>query len=283
MARTQPRRKAWTRAASATSAEPGCRWWSTINAVVGSVAAAAAVRASESGPPDSATHQLVRALAALLARPAEWRLEPPVARFLQALGRVDPRESRFAADPGAALGPAGPAPDLPPGFEALLADTLQVTTLAASDRINVVAPEATARIDVRLLPGSDAGAFLAKLRETVGPRIDVRVLLEPGPQPAPSPAAGRDWRSFERALADGAPIVPVVISGITDSRYFRQRGIAAYGISPFALEALDVRRVHGPDERIPLATFDAGVRRMTRLVLDLVGAAARSADKTMNR
>ena len=38
------------------SAESGCRPWSTISAVVGITVAAAAVSASESGPPDSATH-----------------------------------------------------------------------------------------------------------------------------------------------------------------------------------------------------------------------------------
>ena len=42
---------------SATARDPACSPWSTISAVVGRSAAATAVSASESGPPDSATHQ----------------------------------------------------------------------------------------------------------------------------------------------------------------------------------------------------------------------------------
>jgi len=69
------------------------------------------------------------------------------------------------------------------------------------------------------------------------------------------------------------PVVPVFIGGITDGRYFRQRGIAAYGISPFEIENLLLRGVHGPDERMPLAVFDAGVARSIDLVRRLVAPA----------
>ena len=44
-----------------------------------------------------------------------------------------------------------------PGFESLLTDTVQITTLAGSARINVVAGEARAGIDVRLLPTPTSG------------------------------------------------------------------------------------------------------------------------------
>jgi len=223
--------------------------------------------------PDSATHQLVLGLAKVLERPPRWHLGAAVARFLQSLGRFDPGFAPFVENPGAVLGPNGPTAALPPAFASLLEDTLQVTVLEGSDRINVVAPEARARLDVRLLNDTDENAYLADLASTLGSRIATRVLLEPGPPTPASPDSGADWELFGRVLADGHPLVPAVIPGITDSRYFRQRGIAAYGVSPFELEALDLRRVHGPDERIPLAAFDAGVKRMKRLVAALVTSA----------
>ncbi len=226
--------------------------------------------------PDSAAHQLIRALAKLIDRPPAWRLQPAAAAFLAALGRVDPTMASFAHDPASALGPDGrPSRNLPPAFDGLLLDTLQVTRLTASDRVNVVAPSAEARLDIRLLPDTDEDAYLDALREAVGPRIKIRVLLPPGPRTKPSPASGEVWDTFASTLAGGAPLVPVMIPGITDSRYFRQRGIAAYGISPFELEALDLRRVHGPDERISVRAFDAGVARMKRLVEALVGGGAK--------
>jgi len=61
-----------------------------------------------------------------------------------------------------------------------------------------------------------------------------------------------------------------MIPGITDARYLRARGIAAYGFSPFELEVTELRRVHAPDEQIPLAAFDRGVERMRRVVRALL-------------
>jgi acetylornithine deacetylase/succinyl-diaminopimelate desuccinylase-like protein len=57
-----------------------------------------------------------------------------------------------------------------------------------------------------------------------------------------------------------------MVPGFTDSRFFRERGIAAYGVSPFALEGADSAGIHGADERIPLAAFDRGVERLRRIV-----------------
>ena len=57
------------------------------------------------------------------------------------------------------------------------------------------------------------------------------------------------------------------IAGITDSRFFRERGIPAYGVSPFKIAGEDSLGIHGPDERIPLAELDRGVERTRRLLL----------------
>jgi acetylornithine deacetylase/succinyl-diaminopimelate desuccinylase-like protein len=71
---------------------------------------------------------------------------------------------------------------------------------------------------------------------------------------------------MEKFLGRRAPVIPTFIPGITDSRYFRERGIAAYGFSPFVLESNEVRGIHGPDERIPLDAFEKGVETTTELV-----------------
>lgn len=57
-----------------------------------------------------------------------------------------------------------------------------------------------------------------------------------------------------------------MISGFTDSRFFRERRIPAYGVTPFALAGEDLQGIHGPDERIPLDELDRGVERMRRVV-----------------
>ncbi|HSF41515.1 MAG TPA: hypothetical protein VLT87_17075, partial [Thermoanaerobaculia bacterium] len=85
---------------------------------------------------------------------------------------------------------------------------------------------------------------------------------------------GRFWQALEKGLGD-APVVPAFIAGFTDSRFFRERGIAAYGVNPVALSGEDSRGIHNPDERIPLAAFDRGVERTRRIVALYAASAAR--------
>ena len=76
---------------------------------------------------------------------------------------------------------------------------------------------------------------------------------------------------MEKFLGRRAAVIPVFIPGITDSRYLRERGIAAYGFSPFVLESNEVRGIHGPNERIPLETFVEGVETTSKLVATCSG------------
>ena len=61
-------------------------------------------------------------------------------------------------------------------------------------------------------------------------------------------------------------MVPTFIPGTTDSRFFRQRGIPAYGFSPFTVNAQDLRGIHARDESLPIPAFLRGVETMRRLL-----------------
>lgn len=152
-----------------------------------------------------------------------------------------------------------------PGQANYFLDTVQVTVLEGGDRINVVPAEASALIDARLLPDTDADAFLERLREALGSGVEVEVLLS-APPAEPSPVDTRAYAAAAAVLDDEAPVVPAFISGFTDARFFRERGIPSYGLSPFVLEGEVLRGIHGADERIPLGEFEAGVERMRRIV-----------------
>ncbi|GMU64000.1 MAG: hypothetical protein AMXMBFR36_02740 [Acidobacteriota bacterium] len=225
---------------------------------------------SSSVNPESAAHQLVRALARALEMPVEWRVTPAARAFFEALAPHDPQAAKVAADLDRIAASGEPTPAIQPGMAGLFLDTLQITQLEAADRINVVAGEAKATIDARLLPDTDPKTWLAALRERLGPEIDVRVLLE-APASAPSPASGEVWDAIAAALGRGRePVVPVFIGGISDSRWFRERGIPAYGLLPFPIEGMLMRTVHGPDERMPLDAFAEGIERTKDLVRRLV-------------
>lgn len=227
--------------------------------------------------PESAAHQLVRALDRALEMPAVWRVTPAARDFFTALAPHDPQAAKVAADLDRIAASGAPTPAIQPGMAGLFLDTLQITQLEAADRINVVAGEAKATIDARLLPDTDPEAWLAALRERLGPEIEVRILLD-APASPPSPASGETWDAIVAALGRGRePVVPVFIGGISDSRWFRERGIPAYGLLPFPIEGMLMRTVHGPDERMPLDAFAAGIERTKELVRLLVAPPAAGA------
>ncbi|HEX2121385.1 MAG TPA: M20/M25/M40 family metallo-hydrolase, partial [Thermoanaerobaculia bacterium] len=157
---------------------------------------------------------------------------------------------------------------LPPGHRTLLHDTLAITRLSAGRSVNVIPSKATADIDIRLLPGTRPDAMLARVRQAAGTQASVEVLLAGEPVPD-SPAAGALFDTLVRAMrahAPGSAVAPIVGSGTTDSRYFRARGIPAYGIMPFKVNYYDVDSVHGVDERIRSRFFVEGVRLMRGIV-----------------
>jgi acetylornithine deacetylase/succinyl-diaminopimelate desuccinylase-like protein len=153
----------------------------------------------------------------------------------------------------------------------LLRDTIAITHLAAGNALNVVPSRAIADLDIRLLPGSTPDAMLARVRDAAGMNAKVEVLLagEPAPESAASGECYETVARVLRASAPGSSVAPIVSPGTSDSRFFRARGIPAYGIAPFKVNYYDADSVHGDDERIRARFFTEGVRVMRTIVREL--------------
>lgn len=216
--------------------------------------------------PASATHQLIEGLARVLALPPRWHVTEGVRLYLGAIAPLhNERYRRIFSDLDHHVFPDGPTENLLPGLANLFLDTFQVTVLHASAKINVVPGEAWAEVDARLLPETDADEYLARVQEALGKRLHTEVLLTSPPVP-PSPVDHPIYEAVAGVLGESAPVVPAFIPGFTDSRYFRELGMPAYGVSPFFLEPQDFLGIHGADESIPVAELDRGVERMRRIV-----------------
>jgi acetylornithine deacetylase/succinyl-diaminopimelate desuccinylase-like protein len=154
-----------------------------------------------------------------------------------------------------------------PGLHALTRNTCSLTRLEGSDKINVIPPEATAEIDCRLLPDQDPDAFMAELAAVLGPEIEMELIM--GFTPAVSSTDTELYRIVESVTAEsfpGAPFVPQVQGGFTDSHFFRDLGIVSYGYSPDAVPDSDSGGVHGNDERVSVENVRRGVRMMLEIV-----------------
>ena len=226
--------------------------------------------------PASASHQLVLSLSKLFGAAPKMRVTAAAKDYFGALSRFHNSafEQVFGSSDLATVerefarmrddGRLGEV--LMPGMAAFFEDTIQITSLQTpTSSINVVPQQAEALVDVRLLPDTPVEEMLERLRDAMGPNPTIEVLLQSPPTP-PSSTETDLYRVLERTIGAEAPLVPSFITGTTDSRYFRERGIPAYGFSPFVLAGDEVRGIHGADESIPLERFKSGLVVMKKVV-----------------
>ena len=66
-------------------------------------------------------------------------------------------------------------------------------------------------------------------------------------------------------------VVPGVLTGFTDSHFFRDMGIISYGFDPTVHSEEVLGTIHGNNERIDVASFNRGVQ----IMIDIVNAFTR--------
>ena len=155
-----------------------------------------------------------------------------------------------------------------PSQNSKVRDTIAPTVLQGGDKTNIIPAVAYAEIDCRLLPGDDQKQFLKTIKKIVNDdTIKLEVLLDSSPTP-PSPSKSILMSAIEQLARkyDKCPVVPAMVGGFTDSRYFRRREVVSYGFTPLDLQPADFRGIHGIDERIPLKEMGAALKRMTMLL-----------------
>ena len=223
--------------------------------------------------PDNAAARISRALGRIAAWRTPVKLTPPAERYFKDLAtrEADPRRRRWLADPAAALRDTAGLRFFTSNlyYDAILRNTVSITVLKGSDKTNVIPPEASAELDVRLLPGQRPADFLGQLRRVIADSLVEITPLRPERQATTSPLDGPmidAIREAVQAMEPGALITTPMLAGYTDSYYYRAIGIGAYGISPFRLSEEDARTVHGNDERVTVENLRFGVEFMYRIV-----------------
>ncbi len=224
----------------------------------------------------SAVNRLIRSLYRLQTYEFAPRIVPAVDRYFKGLSATASPEWR---DAFADMAKTVQDPDKllrlqteDAGLAALTRNTCSITMLKASDKINVIPPEADAQLDCRLLPDQDVSEFKRELRAALNdPNIKVDEIL------GFKPAVSSTDTPLYRAIVDvthrhypQAAILPAVATGFTDSHFFRDRGIAAYGYAPFLIPHADESGIHGNDERISIQNVRTGTQMMLEIVHEMV-------------
>ncbi|HLI79902.1 MAG TPA: M20/M25/M40 family metallo-hydrolase [Candidatus Binataceae bacterium] len=217
--------------------------------------------------PDNPNQILVEGLSRLMtmasARPAH--LEPLVAQSFLDRARYEPFPISYELThldwPGM-LDVASRGILAAPSLQASLRDTLTLTIITAGNKVNVIPSHAEADVDCRLLPDTDAAAFIREVQAAAGPRIAVEARLRPI-RAKPSPASGELWDAITKVIHTdfkGMGFAPTMMTAVTDSRFLRARGIPVYGFLPLVLKGADGDGIHGVDERLSVENFNRGLR-----------------------
>ena len=128
-----------------------------------------------------------------------------------------------------------------PRNAAVLFSTISPNIVDGGYRVNVIPSDASATLDVRLLPDEDAPRFMELVREAINdPAVNVEWAAR-NERPGASTSLDTDaYRAIEAVYGTlyNAPVLPVMSTGATDMAYLRARGVQCYGVGP-AIDAED--------------------------------------------
>ena len=147
-------------------------------------------------------------------------------------------------------------------FAPLLRNTVSPTILQGSSSFNVIPGEVTVDLDGRLLPGFGPDDLIREVRAIGGDEGEVEVVrFDPGPSSLDMGLFDTLAGILKEADPEGVPC-PLLLSGVTDGRFFSRLGIQTYGFLPMPLPEVFnfTEAVHAADERIPVEAVEFGAR-----------------------
>jgi acetylornithine deacetylase/succinyl-diaminopimelate desuccinylase-like protein len=104
--------------------------------------------------------------------------------------------------------------------------------------------------------------MIRELRLLLGDDFDLEIVMfNPGPA-APDMGLFETLGTVLRELDPEGIAVPLVMSGVTDARFFSRLGIQTYGFTPLKLpeDFNFIRTIHAADERVPVDALDFGAQ-----------------------
>jgi acetylornithine deacetylase/succinyl-diaminopimelate desuccinylase-like protein len=232
--------------------------------------------------PDSAIFALGRALAKLADYETDVKLIPSTRQFFLTLAKTaNPPMSEYfrnlTSDNPNLVRQADQEISKDPLLHAIMRNTLAPVLLNAGFRGNVIPGSAEATINVRIIPGTDPMDIVHELQRVIAdPRIEVRLAVPSAGTPTVQPSSQDTdlFRTLEKQaqlLYPGAEVTPYLFQAGTDAAAWRTRGVPVYGIYPYAIDAEDLTRMHGNDERVSVQSLQQGTRMIYQTLVDVAG------------
>jgi acetylornithine deacetylase/succinyl-diaminopimelate desuccinylase-like protein len=156
-----------------------------------------------------------------------------------------------------------------PNWSSMLRTTCVATMMEAGHATNALPQRARANVNCRIFPGVPIESVRLKLQELVAdPAVSVTTLESSGPIASPSALPAKvlaPVQNLSAAFWPHVPVLPFLLQGASDARFFDAAGIPTYGISGMFLGP-DLGNVHGLNEYLSVQTVMQSRDFLYRLV-----------------
>jgi len=149
--------------------------------------------------------------------------------------------------------------------------TMAPTVIKGGVKENVIPHECELIVDCRATPGHTS-VSIKKLVQDLYKGLDYEFEFIEESEPTWSPINTPLYRVLEESIKKYVPdayVKPHMITGGTDSRYFRVLGIPAYGFHPLMVEGSYsewAKLIHGDNERISLRNLEFGYKVLSNAI-----------------
>ncbi len=201
---------------------------------------------SSQPPKENTIGMLAQAIVDLENNQRPYKLVKPIDYQLEYLGAEMPFAQKLAF--------ANPWLFKKPILEALNAHTTTAPTIIDGGvKNNVIPTVAEATINFRILPGETIESVKKHIEQTISDKIKIEPV---GFLTNPSPVSGIDSDAYKilektiRGLFPTSVVVPGLVGGGTDARYFYEISDDVYRFYPIRIDPENMTRFHGIDEKI---------------------------------
>jgi len=244
---------------------------------------------------DNAIYTLSRALAKLSDYDTKPKLNAETRQFFAALAEVSPEPQatqlrNLLSNDAGKVAAADKFLSEDTLLHAIMRNTIAQVLLNAGFRGNVIPGSAEATVNFRTIPGTTPDELIQEIRGVIGdPRVEIavaqisssrapltheqqRAAAELLRNAKPSPQNNELYQALARSAAQVYPtakVTPYLFQAGTDAAPWRSRGIPVYGIYPYPIDAEDLKRMHGNDERVPISSLESGVELIYKTLVDV--------------
>jgi len=231
---------------------------------------------------DNAVVILANAVAKAAAWQTEMRLNETTETYFDRLADISPPEEAAlyanVANPEMTDDIQQQFLETFPYHYSILRTSVVPTVMDAGFRRNVIPSEASAILDIRMLPDEDVAGFYKSLAAVIDdPRVEIVPEHIYRPAAPPSEIDNEMFQTLERVAVNMYPestVLPIMSTGATDMAQVRAKGMQAYGIGPArSIEEINSGYgAHGDNERVAEDAFVSMVEYLWRVIIEMAAS-----------